>query len=372
MKNTFLKILGFTVATATPIFAISCKQDLTFSVEYNNDKSEKFFNDVLTKYNEIIASNPNLKNLQKYRKINANYRSSGFNLAEDIVKGTSVLGLLRIANYIEKKDNLKAILQSYTTAFNFDEEYNKNYSDGSQSDDLIKIAQTAFEKFNNEKYINWTDEKYGWDGSKYKVFYNTNKLVDFYRGNVMIWGSDQEIAQIKKAWFEKDWETFRNFGIMTGSENSASKYLLQQSLFKKHFGKKFITFAQDKLNNKDKYIIGNPKDIGKGSNIKYHIVFDELGAFAYTHNTKKGKKNDFYNPINGKIEFLTATEAAKYNVWAVNKNLNNETTDALANAILDVWKNNQDEYGPQIGINGYKKITDIENEVIKPYERLFS
>ena len=47
MKNTFLKILGFTVATATPIFAISCKQDLTFSVEYNNDKSEKFFNDVL-------------------------------------------------------------------------------------------------------------------------------------------------------------------------------------------------------------------------------------------------------------------------------------------------------------------------------------
>lgn len=107
MKNTFLKILGFTVATATPIFAISCKQDLTFSVEYNNDKSEKFFNDVLTKYNEIIASNPNLKNLQKYRKINANYRSSGFNLAEDIVKGTSVLGLLRIANYIEKKIILK-------------------------------------------------------------------------------------------------------------------------------------------------------------------------------------------------------------------------------------------------------------------------
>jgi len=88
------------------------------------------------------------------RKINANYRSSGFNLAEDIVKGTSVLGLLRIANYIEKKDNLKAILQSYTTAFNFDEEYNKNYSDGSQNDDLIKIAQNAFEKFDNEKYNN--------------------------------------------------------------------------------------------------------------------------------------------------------------------------------------------------------------------------
>lgn len=58
------------------------------------------------------------------------------------------------------------------------------------------------------------------------------KLVDFYRGCVIIWGDEQTLKGIKDAWNNKDWNAFRNYGIMFGKETSASKYKLQEALLK--------------------------------------------------------------------------------------------------------------------------------------------
>jgi len=68
---------------------------------------------------------------------------------------------------------------------------------------------------------------------------------------------------------------------MTGKENSASKYLLQEQLFKKHFNlpnNEFTSFALDRQKNPNKYKIDKAKNLSKGENKNYHIVFDELGS----------------------------------------------------------------------------------------------
>ena len=124
---------------------------------------------------------------------------------------------------------------------------------------------------------------------------------------------------------------------MFGKETSASKYKLQEALFKKHFNN-FKSFREDQLNNATKYIQGKAKDLSKGSNANYHIVFDELGSFAYTHNSKNGVKNDYYtctNP-NHKIEFLTATEPMKFDLFVVNKSMELAKQELISKAIYNV------------------------------------
>lgn len=192
----------------------------------------------------------------------------------------------------------------------------------------------------------------------------------------MMWGNKSTIERIKKAWVEKDWNTFRNFGIMTGKENSASKYLLQEQLFKKHFNlpnNKFTSFALDRQKNPNKYKTDKAKNLSKGENKNYHIVFDELGSFAYTNNKKNNKQLNYYSCENpeDKIEFLTVTDPIKYNVLATSNSLNEKKRELLAKAIYNIWKNGYDDYGKTVGFNGYKIIKNYYKEVIEPYKRVF-
>jgi len=124
---------------------------------------------------------------------------------------------------------------------------------------------------------------------------------------------------------------------MHGSSSSGSKYLLQEALFKKHFnlkGNEFKSFLEDKQGNEVKYIKGKIKNIGKGAFSKYHIVFDDLGSFAYTHS--KGSAIYKLDDKNSKIEFLTVTEPLKYNIFATSSNIPKELREIIANAMVEV------------------------------------
>ena len=90
-------------------------------------------------------------------------------------------------------------------------------------------------------------------------------------------------------------------------------------------------------------------------------MFDELGSFAYTHNSKNGVKNDYYtctNPTH-KIEFLIATEPMKFDLFVVNKSMELAKQKLISKAIYNVWIKNKDEYGPLVGYYVYRIINNL-------------
>ncbi|MDI3047821.1 ABC transporter substrate-binding protein [Metamycoplasma hyosynoviae] len=367
MKKILTSIL-LPALVISPFFIISCTKKINIVVNepWREYSKFNFFDDIEKKYNELLNSNV---------KFNISFRGENNDLAHEIIKGSSDIGSVTTTLYYRNRQFLDPIIQTKTYSFTFDKQFDVFYKDGSNNDPLVSLAKKAEIIFNQKKFVEWDDQEYGWDGIKYNYFYD-NELVDYYRGNVLIWGNDNELKSIKEAWNKKDWNTFRNFGILHGKETSSSKYILQELLFRKHFtnsNNKFTSFIKDKENNSNKYKQGSARDLSKGENSNYHIVFDELGSYAYTHNTKKNKKLNYFETLNpnNKIEFLIVTEPIKYNVFAVSKYMKEFEKSALSNAIFENWKNKKDDYGPHVGFNGYKIITNKEEEVIKPYERLF-
>ncbi|MGX9339248.1 ABC transporter thiamine pyrophosphate-binding lipoprotein p37/Cypl [Mycoplasma sp. 1890] len=377
MKNKKIAfILSLSTLMSTFAFisiACSAKQDANLTLKFVinepffGNKKHLFFSKILSEFK---------KKINKDATIKVRYVSANNDIASIVRKKTSNVAIITTPLFIRNNDqNIIPILQTMTRAFKFDKNFNDSYSDGSNTDKLRIIAAKLQKLFNKKSYTAWTDEEYSWNGNIYEYFYaKNNELVEYYRGIIMIQGTNEEREQIKKAWDNKDWNTFRNFGIVTGKESSGSKYILQEALFKKHFNlenNKFNSFAEDKIKNIEKYTQGEAKNIANGSLKKYHIVFDEMASFAYRNN-KRGK---FYTPDdeNVKIEFLTATDPLKYNVVVVNKDdFNTEQINYLKNIIIDLWRKNEDDYGPTVGFNGYKIINDVDKEVIQPYNKIFS
>ncbi|PZV99958.1 ABC transporter thiamine pyrophosphate-binding lipoprotein p37/Cypl [Metamycoplasma auris] len=355
------------------------KKELRFAVNkpwFGKQDGHNFFKQIIEEYN---------KKTKQESTIKVTYAGENNDLAGTIAKGTNNIAVITTPLYIKQyknkhMENIVPILQTATRAFKFDTEDmgQIKYKDGKETDPLRELAKKAHTLFAAKKYTEWKDDEYKWNGSIYEHFYDTNGIVPHYRGVVMIHGDKDTRDKIKKAWEEKDWNTFRNFGIVTSSEDSGSKYILQEQLFKRHFGKdKFESFKKDKLKANAKYISSGkdakPRNIGQGSIKEYHIVFDDLGSFAHTHNSKDGKPNKFYSPEgNSEIEFLTVTEALRYNVIAVDKKVfNDEEIKVLQDVIINLAKDKKDDYGPTVGFNGYIKINNVENDVIKPYNEIF-
>ncbi|MBN0970583.1 ABC transporter thiamine pyrophosphate-binding lipoprotein p37/Cypl [Mycoplasma phocoeninasale] len=370
----------FIVTAPIAVFStalISCQKDIRFSVNkpwFGEEKSD-FFNKVVEEYNKENKSS---------NSVSVKFEPNNADIIENIKKGSQNIGIVTSTLFNDDKSNkdfMTPIIQTLTRAQKFDlNNFDAKYSNGGQEDSLVKIANEAYKSFAEKPYKDWEDDEYGWNGNIYEKFYGTKEqLSEYYRGLVMIQGTDDEIKEIRAAWDSKDWNKFRNFGIGHGKRNSGSKWFLQEALFKKHFNlenNKFVSFAQDLINNQDKYIEMRSRDIARGANTKYHIVFDELGSFAYTYNSDKktNKVHDYYTPEKSdvKIEFLTVTEALKYNIFVVdNKTFSIDQQKIMANAILNVWKQGKDNYGPTVGFNGYKIIVDFQKEVIEPFENLF-
>ncbi|ENY69155.1 Alkylphosphonate ABC transporter, substrate-binding protein (PhnD) [Metamycoplasma auris 15026] len=377
MKKLNLFMLSAALVSL-PLVAASCntKKELKFAVNapWSGKKDgHEFFKLLTDEFN---------KKTNGESSFSVSYVGENTDVASTIAKGSHNIAVITTPLYVKQyknkhMDNVIPILQTATKAFKFDADETKDikYKDGKEDDPLRLLAKEAHKLFAEKKYGEWTDKEYKWNGSIYQKFYDDSKIVPYYRGLVMIHGDEQTRKQIKEAWESKDWEKFRDFGIVTSSEDSGSKYIWQEALFRKHFGKnKFESFKKDKLKANDKYITsGNdvkPRNIGQGAIKQFHIVFDDLGSFAYTNNSI-GKH--FYTPEdNSQIEFLTATEKIPYNVIAVDKKMFNEKEiAALQDVFVNLAKENKDDYGPIVGFNGYIKINDLQKEVIDPYNEVF-
>ncbi|WP_369085751.1 ABC transporter thiamine pyrophosphate-binding lipoprotein p37/Cypl [Metamycoplasma spumans] len=376
-KFRHLTVATVFLATSAGLVAASCshksEQTITFSVNkpwYGENKTG-FFEKIEDNYNKNEQNNTKIK-------ITTEFIGENNDLATSLLKGKSDVAILTstLFNLGDNPKKITPIIQTMTKQFVFDKQASF-YENGSENDPLRLVADQAYALFAEKPYKQWTNESYGWNGSIYTKFYEKGEaFTDYYRGLIMIQGTDEELNNITKAWNDKDWNAFRNFGIVTGSKDSGSKYHVQEALFKKHFnkeGNKFESFELDKLANSNKYIEGKARDIGRGALAKYHIVFDELGSFAYTKNNKKGKVIDYYTPENAeaKIKFLTATDPIKYNVFATSKYLDKNIANGLAKSIYETWKEGQDDYGQTVGFFAYKIINDPQKEVIDPYHKTF-
>ena len=245
------------------------------------------------------------------------------------------------------------------------------YQNGGQTDPLILQAQSETKAFNTDFPYHTNDS---WNGSIYENYYDTSKLVDFYRGNIWIYGSPNELDKIKAAWNKKDWAKFRDFGIIHGEQTSGGKFKLQESLLKKHFTKNdkppFKTLSEEIDNHKGKFKNEEAKNLKDNSN--YHIAFDDNGSFGYTPNENDGivKTIPFEIETQKKLEILTVTEPLKYDIGIFRKDF--KYKNIVSNAFLSVYKKGLDTYGPTYGYNGYEIINknDIEKEVYEKWDNV--
>lgn len=365
-------------------FGVSCfaanKNTLTFVLNYSNNENTNsdFLKLVEKEFNKI--------------KINTNYQNTNFNFKlksindnsskRDLIEnGSADFAFITTSSLLEndfyKKVNPK--IQTLTTAFAFDKNMSDEYVDGSENDPLRLIAnemQKMSFGLNYEYPFNvWKDDSqaeqphYDWNGIRYNYFYDETSLVSGYRGMILLSGTDEQINNAIKYWNSKDWNNFRNLGIITGSSTSYGNYKLQENLIRKHFGlSNSWTIAKDKKNNLDKYetdTYGTEK-IGKSEN--YVISFTDEGSFAWTNNISN--PNSFRPINNNKIKILTVTNFYPYDIGIFSNSLNNELVDILAQSIRNIYLNNENAYGAGLGYNGYSIINDFDAGVIKPIEEL--
>ncbi|WP_027122133.1 ABC transporter thiamine pyrophosphate-binding lipoprotein p37/Cypl [[Mycoplasma] imitans] len=242
-------------------------------------------------------------------------------------------------------------LQTLTRAFKFD-----NAPDFYESGKLDEKAAKTSELFNEIPYRNWTDQNRMWDGNKYEYFYGpADDLISFYRGMILIGGDQETLTKIKEAWTTKNWAMFSSYGIGGGRMSSNGRYIYPLNLLKKHFGNSNLT-----INN---YQSIRGRDIGVNANI--HIVFDDMNSFAWTQNKNTNRPNYTFDPnnANSKVEILSFSDPALYDIGVFNKRLDNNVINALSNSIVELAKNNEDPYGPTVGYNGYRVIDNVDTEV---------
>ena len=384
-KNTKKKLFFSSLIVGISFFILSSKcnnkETNTITIGYNYDngwteESKNAFSNLLAKkYKEIIKNNSQFKNLNsniifKFKKINDKNQ-----ILTDLItnkKNNLDLGILSyglFANKIKEKKDLEKfepqfIAQTKTYKFIWDTINNPHYYNGLKNDKLRKLAELQnneyFDKYGEFK--NWySNINLNWDGSKYKNFYNENETTEFYRGNILISGNEAIINQITKAWEQKDWETFKSFGIIHDKNTSGSKFKFQLNLLSKHFNisyQKLIEFFNSQDNKQ--HILGKAKKILGKEN--YYIAFSEEGIFNWTKSKKDS--NDF-NPNNQqhKIRVLTTTENAPYDALLARSKMSKELISSLKKLFNSI-ETKENDFGIY---TGYNQFLSGDNELFWKY-----
>lgn len=364
----FKKILLRTIflgSAALLLTSASCNQkekpDITIALQdssYGEDtqntkiKLEKLFNSKL-----------------KSKNINVKILINDETNVDSIIKGTEYgFGFVtagQLSNYLEKA-NLDFVpeIQTLTNAFYADKN-GVEYTNGTNQDPLRMTADKENQKFSELPVNNWNEEN--WNGSiwvnQYDQIDNSKtefNKVPYQRGAIWIYGNDDLRNQIINAWNNKDWNTFKNFGLIIGENDSSSKYLLPQNLFRKHFnkpGNEFTSFVSIK---------DDPKIVTAASPIKavekrndYKIIFDNQGSYAYT---KKSKLIERYNSKNGEsLQLFMLTNPTPYNIGIFNSNVPKNIRDAITDVFTSL-SNEENSWGDALGFNGYEKINNFDTQ----------
>ncbi|UVD81699.1 hypothetical protein NV226_00040 [Mycoplasma iguanae] len=316
----------------------------------NQNKIDEFIKIFKTEFQKLKNQNPEWSKLPdvEFSIINNTEDNLTLQNVQNNKSDFAIISSTHALNANPENRTSKAVqlkLQTLTKAFNFD--------DGTESDPF-KIAQNMQELFDKKPFEEWELTTEQWSGSTWNFLYDTKKTVDFYRGQISIVGTEEIRKEIKAAWNAKDWNKFRNFGIL-----HIENLKLFEKTLKEHFNNSFTSLEADKLQNPDKYSKGYLKDIGQKSG--FAISLDNEAPFAWEKNKNvDAQETDkkFTTKTGEKIDFLTVTDKHLYDIGIFKKNFNSLQADLIVQTFINLAKNQQDIYGPNVGYNGYKKYVD--------------
>lgn len=288
---------------------------------------------------------------------------------DEVIKGSAHLAFPSVGALMsnEKHNEVNPYLQTLARSFNNDSTA-AVYVDGTlENDPLRKLGASETEEFNATPYANWDPNNWDKTNYIYTNFYDSSKKVNYQRGAIWISGTDEVRANIIKAWNDKDWATFKSFGVIHGSSDSGSKFILPQNLLKLHFNKednKFTTLSEEILNNANLFVEGKIAHLHKDAS--KHIVFDNQGSYSWTKSKEENLSK--YTPRDGeKLEILTLTNPIPYNLGVFNKDLPKEVIETISDTFIELANADQDPTGKSQGFVGYEKINDLSS-VISMYE----
>ncbi|MGY6172410.1 ABC transporter thiamine pyrophosphate-binding lipoprotein p37/Cypl [Candidatus Mycoplasma pogonae] len=364
-----LKKIALGGLTALPLAVISCsvvtvkqsenaawKTNVSFAFEQSWYQDKGGNREELTAYERLFSQTFNdFKNADPELK---NFADANFSIVAAVADDNLSLNNVISSNYdfafvsakfVENNDLNKLryypMVQTLTEAFHFDEDEKANQ---------VAVATKMQAAFDKKPFMEWTQTGEQWNGSRWNFLYSTNKLVNFYRGMVVISGDETTRNSIKTAWNNRDWNTFRNFGIQ-----GIKKFKLFQAYFKNHFNlpnNTFTTLEEDQLQHPNKY--SNLEYFKVGQDPEFRISLDDEASFAWTKNTNI-KPSDttikFQAPSGEKLEFLTVSPIFKYDVGVFAKTFNKQQAELILKTMEHLAKQGKDIFGPKIGYNGYEK-----------------
>lgn len=368
----------------TPFVLSSCSNNenvvvFALSTPFNEGNPNEFVKIINKKTNEKIdkinsANSNNNEQIQNI-KIKAKIHDGNLVKKQSLQNGSANFAFLNTKTVIDddfyKKENIFPTIQTLTSPFRFDTDMSKKYVDGTENDPLREIAKEMQKvSFDVKPFSEWKDEDFQWEKYRYQSFYDLNSLTSKYRGMILFTGSDEQIKLATKYWNEKDWNNFRNLGIITGEATSVGLYQLQEKILKKHFDKKdntFTTLVEDKNKNPNKYIVDPFGTEKLGTDTNFVISFAEEGSFAWTNSIKS--PNSFRPSKGSKIKIFSSTNPAFYDI-GVFSNINKIYVDLMTESIVETFQEGLNSYGNGLGYNGYKTITNFENEIKNEYDEL--
>ncbi|OYD26733.1 phosphonate transport system substrate-binding protein [Mycoplasma testudineum] len=379
IKRILSSMLGIGILVTSATVAISCAQEVQRSDNFELSTKwfvaklgteaitnyEKVFNE---KYDQLKSENaskyPNAINISM--KVVSNDNSDA--RLQNVLTGKSGMTITNVANVINLNNpNITVGAQILTRAFKNDTTI-KYYSD---SDGPKYLSETAITETNellkNTPFQSWDDVKQKWDGAKYEFLYSDpNDKINFYRGMILISGTDAIIRDIKDAWNTKNFEKFISYGIIHGKISSQGKYKLQDKLLRDHFGKGINEIPGDlRIQDSEKLNL-------IGSDNKYRIAFDDMYSFAWQNNSDGNVKKDiFKTKDNEYLQVLSLTNPLLYDVLIFNnKILNADTINLIIDTFISLSiDNTTDTYGIYNGYNGYKKIDNFNDEIVIPFNK---
>ena len=391
MKKNLLKLLPLFVFGSTPVLITSCSSNdnnYVFILENTANQGDynQFAKNVQDTFNELKTKDEKYKNLSNITITVKSGISDDQSKKDLLENGSADFAFLTSKSLVSSNfyNKVYPTIQTLTTSFTFDTDMSKVYLDGSDNDPLRVVAnQMQKESFGTNyeyPFKNWQDDfqldasnniiqpHYGWNGIRYNAFYDTNQsLVNAYRGMIILCGTQDQIDKVKEAWNNKDWQTFRSYGLVVGDTSSAGTYLLQEQLLRTHFNLGSTwTIAKDRLENSKYYETdanGGTSKIGVDSS--FLINFTDEGSFAWTHNTIN---NNDYSPTiqDAKIEIFTVTNPLLYDIGVFSNYINKDVADLLTQSIIYLYSSNNNLYGEGLGYNGYRQINDFTSEVLNP------
>ncbi|WP_180738020.1 ABC transporter thiamine pyrophosphate-binding lipoprotein p37/Cypl [Mycoplasmopsis agassizii] len=289
----------------------------------------------------------------------------------DLKAGKSAMTILNVRQAVEEPNikNVEYLARTETRSFKGDTKQ-MFYKDEGGPEYLKNTAKWVNDHLKLHPFKTWDNTREKWDGVKWEFLYGDLTIKDgdknttpYYRGMVAIVGNDETIEKIKKTWDDKNWQEFYNFGIVHGKPSKQGKYILQEKLFKDHFGDQ-ATIASIP-DNKHKQENGNLLGTLDG----YRIFLDDMYSFAWQHYKDGDKTKNIFNPPEGeRMEILTLTNSLFYDVVAFNKDLLNEQErKLLLDAFIALSLEDKDSFGKGSGYNFYRYITDFDKEIKEPY-----